>query len=64
MSEEVISHIFERFYKADTFVQGTGLGLAICQTIISRFEGKISVSSKEGEGSRFSIVLPTHPVEP
>lgn len=64
MSEEVMSHIFERFYKADTFVQGTGLGLAICQTIISRFEGKINVSSKEGKGSRFSIVLPTHPVEP
>lgn len=64
MSEKVISHIFERFYKANSFVQGTGLGLAICQTIISRFKGKINVSSKEGKGSRFSIILPTHLVEP
>lgn len=60
MSEEVSAHIFERFYKADGFIPGTGLGLAICQTIIERFQGKISVSSKEGEGSRFSITLPVH----
>lgn len=63
MSEEVRTHIFERFYKGDTFVQGTGLGLSICQTIINRFNGTINVSSKEGEGSRFSILLPIHLAE-
>lgn len=60
MSEEVSAHIFERFYKADSFIPGTGLGLSICQTIIEHFQGKIEVSSKEGEGSRFNITLPIH----
>ena len=58
MSEEVLSHIFERFFKGDAFVQGTGLGLAICRTIVERFHGKISVTSREGEGSCFTITLP------
>lgn len=58
MSEEVLSHIFERFFKGDAFVQGTGLGLAICRTIVERFNGKIGVTSKEGEGSCFTITLP------
>ena len=58
MSEEVLAHIFERFYKGDAFVQGTGLGLAICRTIVERFHGKIEVASTLGKGSRFAIVLP------
>ena len=58
MSEEVLSHIFERFYKGNTFVQGTGLGLAICRTIVERFHGKIGVTSKEGEGTCFTVTLP------
>ena len=58
MSEEVLAHIFERFYKGDAFVQGTGLGLAICRTIVERFHGKIEVASSLGKGSRFAIVLP------
>jgi len=58
MSEEVVTHIFERFYKGDAFVQGTGLGLAICRTIVERFHGKIKVTSTPGKGSRFAIVLP------
>lgn len=58
MSEEILVHIFERFYKGNTFVQGTGLGLAICRTIIERFHGKIDVTSKEGKGTCFTITLP------
>lgn len=58
MSKEVIGHIFDRFYKGDTFKQGTGLGLAICRTIVRRFKGKIEVASTPGEGTRFAIVLP------
>lgn len=58
MSEEVLAHIFERFYKGNAFVQGTGLGLAICRTIIERFNGKVNVTSKEGEGTCFTITLP------
>ena len=58
MSEEILAHIFERFYKGNAFVQGTGLGLAICRTIIERFHGKIDVTSKEGEGTCFTVTLP------
>lgn len=58
MSQEVLVHIFERFYKGNSFVQGTGLGLAICRTIVERFRGRISVTSQEGNGTCFTITLP------
>ena len=58
MSDEVLIHIFERFYKGDSFVQGTGLGLAICKTIVQHFGGEISAQSKLGKGSRFEVLLP------
>lgn len=58
MSEEVQSHIFERFYKADSFVQGTGLGLVICRTIMDNLKGSINVTSEEGKGTCFTLELP------
>lgn len=58
MTEEVLAHIFERFYKGNSFVQGTGLGLAICKTIVEYFGGKIHAKSKPGEGARFELQLP------
>lgn len=58
MSEEVQSHIFERFYKADSFVQGTGLGLVICRTIMDNLKGSIDVTSEEGKGTCFTLELP------
>lgn len=57
--EESLNEIFERFYKVNTFKQGTGLGLPICKTIIEHLQGDISVDSKLGKGSRFTISLPT-----
>lgn len=36
MSQEIQAHIFDRFYKGNTFKQGTGLGLSICETIVNR----------------------------
>lgn len=58
MPEAVIVHIFERFYKGDSFVQGTGLGLAICKTIVEHFGGEIRAESEAGEGARFEVCLP------
>lgn len=58
MSREVLEHIFDRFYKGDSFKQGTGLGLSICKTIVKRFEGKIEVTSTPGKGTCFTITLP------
>ena len=53
ISDEDQKHIFERFYKADSFTQGAGLGLSICQTIVERLHGTITVTSKLGRGTRF-----------
>lgn len=56
--EDKREDIFERFFKLDTFVQGAGLGLPICRTIAERLGGTISVTSRIGEGSRFTVTLP------
>lgn len=50
--------IFNRFYKQDEFAQGTGLGLSICSVIIQKLGGYITIDSRLGEGSRFTIHLP------
>ena len=36
MSPEVQQHVFDRFYKGNSFKQGTGLGLSICKSIIEQ----------------------------
>jgi two-component system phosphate regulon sensor histidine kinase PhoR len=57
-----LSRLFERFYRADPGrsrqLGGTGLGLAIAKHIALAHGGSISVRSKVGEGSTFSIRLP------
>ncbi len=58
MPETDLIHIFERFFKKDDFKQGAGLGLSICKMIVDRFEGTINVTSKVGEGSRFTVTIP------
>lgn len=60
MDETAISHIFEPFYT--TKEGGTGLGLSTVQKIIEDHNGTISVQSKKGEWSAFSIRLPTAPI--
>ena len=63
--EEAYDHIFERFYRVDKshsrHIGGTGLGLAITKRAILMHGGLIKVTSKEGEGSTFSVRIPlTH----
>lgn len=52
--------IFERFYRADQARsgEGTGLGLAIARWIVTEHGGTVSVKSKVGEGSTFTVRLP------
>lgn len=60
MTEETMSHIFDKFYQGDTShkSQGNGLGLALCKEIIAKCKGSIFVESVIGEGSSFEVYLP------
>ncbi|HVW66247.1 MAG TPA: HAMP domain-containing sensor histidine kinase [Candidatus Peribacteraceae bacterium] len=57
ISGKDLPHIFERFYRADSSrkTEGTGLGLAICKGICDEEGWNMSVASKEGDGSRFTV---------
>jgi len=62
---EQIEHIFDRFYRGDNSrsrdeANGAGLGLAIAQAFIQAHEGRVTVESKEGEGAKFTVILPIH----
>jgi PAS domain S-box-containing protein len=56
ISEENLSKIFEPYFTTNE--AGTGLGLTQVFKIIKEHKGEISVSSKEGEGTDFEILLP------
>ena len=56
MSAEARERLFEPFFT--TKPRGVGLGLAVTKRIVEAHNGTISVSSDEGEGTRFSVLLP------
>jgi PAS domain S-box-containing protein len=58
MSPEVQARVFEPFYTTKAPGQGTGLGLATSYGIVTQHNGRITVSSRVGEGSTFTISLP------
>lgn len=63
ISAEEQPKVFERFYRVDKArrraVSGAGLGLAIARWIVERHGGTIALESASGQGSKFSVHLPT-----
>ena len=62
--EKDLPYIFDRFYRIEDRSSqrqpGTGLGLSITSALVNLLEGNISVESKPGKGSSFTITLPIH----
>ncbi|MBN2731905.1 MAG: HAMP domain-containing histidine kinase, partial [Balneolaceae bacterium] len=62
LSKKSINHIFEKFYRVeDTLTaetKGYGLGLSIVKNLVELNGGTISVTSKEGKGSTFTVTFP------
>ncbi len=61
--KESIPHLFDRFYRVDgarsTRGNGSGLGLAIVKWIVNQHEGTVTVESRIGEGTVFTVLLPS-----
>ncbi|MGN0203002.1 MAG: sensor histidine kinase, partial [Coprococcus sp.] len=60
MDEETQRRIFDKFYQGDTShsTEGNGLGLALVKRILQLSDGSISVESRVGEGTVFTVKLP------
>jgi nitrogen-specific signal transduction histidine kinase len=60
ISQENLRKLFTPFFTTKIKGKGVGLGLAVAHGIIERHRGRIEVQSEEGEGTTFTIYLPTH----
>ncbi|HDZ23397.1 MAG TPA: HAMP domain-containing histidine kinase [Desulfobacteraceae bacterium] len=56
--EHILPSIFDPFFTTKGKGKGTGLGLSVSQGIVAKHGGRISVSSKEGQGTTFTVTLP------
>lgn len=59
-----LPYVFDRYYQSSrpvsTNVTGTGIGLHLTKEYVQMHGGSVSVASKEGEGTTFSVLLPTN----
>gem|GEM_PF-3597284 len=60
MSSETIHHMFDRFYKGNTFVPGTGLGMSVVRGLVELWNGTIKVDSKQNKGTSVTFTIPLH----
>jgi two-component system phosphate regulon sensor histidine kinase PhoR len=67
IASDAIPRLTERFYRVDVKRSrekgGTGLGLAIVKHIVNRHQGRLTIESRAGEGSAFTVLLPSAPAD-
>ena len=63
MDQEIIDHIFDRFYQGDLShtAEGNGIGLTVVKRIAELHGGSVSVYSEPGIGTNFKVILPVQP---
>jgi len=65
ITEQDQQYLFQEFFRSDQAKAsgeiGTGLGLSIVKQIVDSYQGQIKVTSKPGQGSRFTFILPLQP---
>jgi signal transduction histidine kinase len=57
--QKILDKIFQPFFTTKPTGQGTGLGLSLSYDIIKTHGGELNVETKPGEGSTFTIILPS-----
>ena len=62
--ESTLQRIFDPFFTTKPVGTGTGLGLSISYGIVAKHDGRITVESRPGEGSRFQVILPVRRRKP
>ena len=63
--QEIINRVFEPFFTTKPPGEGTGLGLSVSYYIITQGHGgTFDVQSRPGQGTRLTVELPLHPIEP
>lgn len=60
MSKDEIEKVYDRFYRVDESrtIEGTGLGMSIVKSIVDAHNGKITIKSKKGKGTKIIVQLP------
>ena len=66
ISPQALPHIFERYYQenGDHQASGSGIGLALVKSLVELHQGTITAESTAGEGSTFTVSLPTDCIYP
>jgi len=58
IAEEHLPHIFDPFFTTKEVGKGTGLGLSVSHGIINKHGGQITVDSRQGKGTTFTVIIP------